>query len=110
MVTGIDLVKQQIKIAAGEPLPFRQEDIVVRGHSIECRINSEDPDHDFRPSPGRITALRVPGGPGVRWDSHIQVGYTVPPYYDSLARQADRPCARRAPRPSPPCGEPSTSW
>ena len=84
MVTGIDLVKQQIKIAAGLPLPFRQEDIVVRGHSIECRINSEDPDHDFRPSPGRITALRVPGGPGVRWDSHIQVGYTVPPYYDSL--------------------------
>ncbi len=79
MVTGIDLVKQQIKIAAGEPLPFRQEDIVVRGHSIECRINSEDPDHDFRPSPGKITALRVPGGPGVRWDSHIQAGYTVPP-------------------------------
>jgi acetyl-CoA carboxylase, biotin carboxylase subunit len=84
MVTGIDLVKQQIKIAAGEPLPFRQEDIVIRGHSIECRINSEDPDHDFRPSPGRITALNVPGGPGVRWDSHIQVGYTVPPNYDSL--------------------------
>jgi acetyl-CoA carboxylase, biotin carboxylase subunit len=84
MVTGIDLVKQQIKIAAGLPLPFRQEEIVVRGHSMECRINSEDPDHDFRPSPGRITALRVPGGPGVRWDSHIQVGYTVPPNYDSL--------------------------
>ena len=84
MVTGIDLVKQQIKIAAGEPLPFRQEDVVLRGHSIECRINSEDPDHDFRPSPGRITALNVPGGPGVRWDSHIQVGYTVPPNYDSL--------------------------
>jgi acetyl-CoA carboxylase, biotin carboxylase subunit len=84
MVTGIDLVKQQIKIAAGLPLPFRQQDVVVRGHSIECRINSEDPDHDFRPSPGQITALRVPGGPGVRWDSHIQVGYTVPPYYDSL--------------------------
>jgi acetyl-CoA carboxylase biotin carboxylase subunit len=77
-------VKQQIKIASGLPLPFAQEDIVVRGHSIECRINSEDPDHDFRPSPGRITALNVPGGPGVRWDSHIQVGYTVPPYYDSL--------------------------
>ncbi len=83
-VTGIDLVKQQIRIAAGEALAFRQEDVVVRGHSIECRINSEDPDHDFRPSPGRITALRVPGGPGVRWDSHIQTGYTVPPYYDSL--------------------------
>jgi acetyl-CoA carboxylase, biotin carboxylase subunit len=84
MVTGIDLVKQQIKIASGLPLPFAQEDIFVRGHAIECRINSEDPDHDFRPSPGRITALNVPGGPGVRWDSHIQVGYTVPPYYDSL--------------------------
>ena len=66
------------------PCHSRQEDIVVRGHSIECRINSEDPDHDFRPSPGRITALNVPGGPGVRWDSHVQVGYTVPPYYDSL--------------------------
>jgi acetyl-CoA carboxylase biotin carboxylase subunit len=84
MVTGIDLVKQQIRIAAGEPLPFRQEDVTVRGHSIECRINSEDPDHDFRPSPGRITGLRIPGGPGVRWDSHIQLGYVVPPYYDSL--------------------------
>jgi acetyl-CoA carboxylase, biotin carboxylase subunit len=84
LVTGIDLVKQQIRIASGEPLPFRQKDIVVRGHSIECRINSEDPDNDFRPSPGRITGLRIPGGPGVRWDSHIQVGYTVPPHYDSL--------------------------
>jgi acetyl-CoA carboxylase, biotin carboxylase subunit len=84
MVTGIDLVKQQIRIAAGEPLPFKQDDIVVRGHSMQCRINSEDPDNDFRPSPGRITALQVPGGPGVRWDSHIQVGYSVPPYYDSL--------------------------
>jgi acetyl-CoA carboxylase, biotin carboxylase subunit len=84
MVTGIDLVQRQIRIAAGEPLPFRQKDVTVRGHSIECRINSEDPDHDFRPSPGQITGLRVPGGPGVRWDSHIQTGYTVPPYYDSL--------------------------
>jgi len=84
MVTGIDLVQQQIRIAAGEPLPYRQEDIVTRGHAIECRINSEDPDNDFRPSPGRITALRIPGGPGVRWDSHAQVGYTVPPNYDSL--------------------------
>ena len=84
MVTGIDLVKQQIRIAAGEPLPFRQRDILIRGHSMECRINSEDPDNDFRPSPGRITALRLPGGPGVRWDSHIDAGYVVPPYYDSL--------------------------
>ncbi len=84
MVTGIDLVKQQIRIAAGEPLPFSQDQVAIRGHSIECRINSEDPENDFRPSPGRITALRIPGGPGVRWDSHIQVGYSVPPYYDSL--------------------------
>ena len=84
MVTGIDLVKQQIRIAAGMPLPFRQKEIVVRGHSIECRINSEDPENDFRPSPGRITELRVAGGPGVRWDSHIQAGYSVPPNYDSL--------------------------
>ena len=84
MVTGIDLVKQQIKIAAGEPLPFRQKDITLRGHAIECRINSEDPENDFRPSPGRITDLRLPGGPGVRWDSHIYPGYVVPPYYDSL--------------------------
>jgi acetyl-CoA carboxylase, biotin carboxylase subunit len=84
MISGIDLVAQQIRIAAGEPLPFRQEDISVRGHAIECRINSEDPEHDFRPSPGTITGLRIPGGPGVRWDSHIQVGYRVPPYYDSL--------------------------
>jgi acetyl-CoA carboxylase biotin carboxylase subunit len=84
MVTGIDLVKQQIRIAAGEPLPFTQADVVTRGHAIEVRINSEDPDNDFRPSPGRITALRVPGGPGVRWDSHAQVGYSVPPHYDSL--------------------------
>src|SRR5271165_534037 len=84
MVTGIDLVQQQIRIAAGEPLPYRQEDIVTRGHSIECRINSEDPENDFRPSPGQIFAIRVPGGPGVRWDSHVQAGYTVPPNYDSL--------------------------
>jgi acetyl-CoA carboxylase biotin carboxylase subunit len=84
MVTGIDLVKQQIRIASGEPLPFSQADVVTRGHAIECRINSEDPDNDFRPSPGRITALRVPGGPGVRWDSHVQAGYSVPPNYDSL--------------------------
>jgi len=84
MITGIDLVQQQIRIAAGEKLPFTQADIKTMGHSFECRINSEDPDHDFRPSPGRITMLKLPGGPGVRWDSHAQVGYSVPPNYDSL--------------------------
>jgi acetyl-CoA carboxylase biotin carboxylase subunit len=84
MVTGIDLVKQQILIASGEPLPFTQAEIATRGHSFEVRINSEDPDHDFRPSPGKITALHVPGGLGVRWDSHVEVGYSVPPNYDSL--------------------------
>jgi acetyl-CoA carboxylase biotin carboxylase subunit len=84
LVTGIDLVKQQIRIAAGERLPFSQDDIVIRGHSMEVRINSEDPAHEFRPSPGRITAISIPGGPGVRWDSHVQVGYSVPPNYDSL--------------------------
>ncbi len=84
VVTGIDLIKEQIKIAAGLPLSFKQDDVQVRGHAIECRINSEDPDRDFRPSPGRITKLKVPGGPGVRWDSHIEPGYVVPPHYDSL--------------------------
>jgi acetyl-CoA carboxylase biotin carboxylase subunit len=84
MTTGIDLVKEQIRIAAGEELKVSQDQIVTRGHAFECRINSEDPDHDFRPSAGRITALRVPGGPGVRWDSHAEVGYAIPPNYDSL--------------------------
>ncbi|HEY2154947.1 MAG TPA: acetyl-CoA carboxylase biotin carboxylase subunit [Isosphaeraceae bacterium] len=84
MTTGIDLVKEQIRIAAGEPLGVSQDQIVTRGHAFECRINSEDPDHDFRPSAGRITALRIPGGPGVRWDSHAEVGYAIPPNYDSL--------------------------
>jgi acetyl-CoA carboxylase biotin carboxylase subunit len=84
LVTGIDLVKQQIRIAAGEPLPFSQGEITHVGHAFECRINSEDPDHGFRPSPGKITGLRVPGGRGVRWDSHVQVGYTVPSHYDSM--------------------------
>ena len=83
-ITGIDLVKQQIRIAAGEKLSFSQSEIKTQGHSFECRINSEDPENDFRPSPGRITALEIPGGPGVRWDSHVQLGYSVPPNYDSL--------------------------
>ena len=110
MVTGIDLVKQQIRIAAGEPLPFRQEDIVTRGHAIECRINSEDPDNDFRPSPGRITALRVPGGPGVRWDSHVQAGYTVPPNYDSLLGKLIVHAPTRARGHRDGCAGRSTSW
>ncbi len=84
LVTGIDLVKQQIRIAAGEPLTIKQTDIIQTGHAFECRVNCEDPDHGFRPSPGRITGLKLPGGYGVRWDSHVQAGYTVPPNYDSM--------------------------
>jgi acetyl-CoA carboxylase biotin carboxylase subunit len=84
MVTGLDLVKLQIRIALGEPLPFRQEDLVQRGHAIECRVYAEDPDAGFLPSPGRITALRVPGGPGVRDDSGVVEGGEVPIHYDPL--------------------------
>jgi len=83
MVTGIDLIKEQIKIAAGQPLEFRQNDIKLRGHSIECRINAECPD-TFTPSPGTITTFRPPGGPGVRVDSAVMSDSVVPPYYDSL--------------------------
>jgi acetyl-CoA carboxylase biotin carboxylase subunit len=83
-VTGIDLIKQQIRIAAGEKLPFRQEDIVQRGHAIECRINAEDPARNFAPSPGAIADLRLPGGPGVRLDTHVYAGYRIPPNYDSM--------------------------
>ncbi|BAN69830.1 acetyl-CoA carboxylase biotin carboxylase subunit [endosymbiont of unidentified scaly snail isolate Monju] len=83
MITGVDIVKEQLLIAAGQPLTYRQEDIVVRGHAIECRINAEDPEN-FMPSPGDITRLHVPGGPGVRVDTHIYSGYRVPPYYDSM--------------------------
>ncbi|MBP0957393.1 MAG: acetyl-CoA carboxylase biotin carboxylase subunit [Oscillospiraceae bacterium] len=83
-VTGIDLVKHQIKIAYGEKLPFTQKDIAITGHSIECRINAENPDFNFRPSPGQITALHIPGGPGIRVDSSVYQGYTIPPYYDSM--------------------------
>lgn len=84
LVTGIDLVKQQILIAAGEPLPFQQEDIKLIGHAIECRINAENPYFNFRPSPGKINALHMPGGPGVRIDSAVYQGYEIPPYYDSM--------------------------
>jgi acetyl-CoA carboxylase, biotin carboxylase subunit len=84
MVTGIDLVRQQLKIAAGEKLPWRQEDIKLRGASIEVRINAEDPDNDYKPSPGRIERYFAPGGIGVRLDSHAYAGYSVPPNYDSM--------------------------
>ncbi|MFO7762141.1 MAG: acetyl-CoA carboxylase biotin carboxylase subunit [Wenzhouxiangellaceae bacterium] len=83
MITGIDLIQAQILVAAGEELPFRQEDIIVRGHAVECRINAEDPD-TFMPQPGTIEAFHAPGGPGVRVDSHIYDSYTIPPNYDSM--------------------------
>ncbi len=83
MVTGIDIVQEQVRIAAGEKLMFRQRDIRVAGHAIECRINAEDP-YKFTPSPGRITTFHTPGGPGIRVDSHAYQGYVVPPYYDSM--------------------------
>jgi acetyl-CoA carboxylase biotin carboxylase subunit len=84
MVTGLDLIKEQIRVAAGMPLSVKQTDIVFRGHSIECRINAEDPDRNFLPSPGKIDAYIAPGGPGVRVDSHAYPGYVIPPFYDSL--------------------------
>lgn len=83
MITGIDIVQQQIRIAAGEKLPFRQRDIHFRGHAIECRINAEDP-YSFVPSPGRITTFHMPGGPGIRVDTHAYQNYLVPPHYDSM--------------------------
>jgi acetyl-CoA carboxylase biotin carboxylase subunit len=84
MLTGIDLVTTQMRIAAGEPLGFSQADVEFRGHAMEFRINAEDPDHDFRPSAGTVERYHAPGGPGVRMDSHLYPGYEVPPFYDSL--------------------------
>jgi acetyl-CoA carboxylase, biotin carboxylase subunit len=84
MVTGIDLIKSQIQVAAGEPLPFKQRNVKVTGCAIECRINAENPKANFQPSPGVIRKLITPGGPGVRWDSHVHQGYSVPPFYDSM--------------------------
>ena len=84
MLTGIDLVATQIRIAAGEPLGFTQADVEPRGHAIEFRINAEDPEHDFRPGAGTIERFNAPGGPGVRFDTHAYTGYEVPPFYDSL--------------------------
>ena len=84
MVTGIDLVKEQIKVAASQKLAYTQEDIKLVGHAIECRINAEDPDRNFLPCPGKVDAYVAPGGPGVRVDSHCYPGYVIPAYYDSL--------------------------
>ncbi|MBK8190875.1 MAG: acetyl-CoA carboxylase biotin carboxylase subunit [Vampirovibrionales bacterium] len=84
MITGVDLLKEQIKVAAGQPLSFTQDDVTFRGHAIECRINAECPDTNFRPCPGKVDGYLPPGGPGVRVDSHMYHGYTIPPYYDSL--------------------------
>jgi acetyl-CoA carboxylase, biotin carboxylase subunit len=100
MVTGVDLIVEQIRIAQGEKLGFTQADIQMRGHSIECRINAEDPEQNFRPAPGRISGYLPPGGPGVRMDSHVYTDYTIPPYYDSLIGKLivwapDRPTAIR---------------
>lgn len=84
MVTGVDLIKLQLKIAGGEKLDLKQEDIRIVGHAIECRINAENPEQNFAPNPGRVESFRAPGGFGVRFDSHIESGYSIPPFYDSM--------------------------
>jgi len=84
MITGLDLIAEQIRIAQGERLQLTQDQVIFKGHAIECRINAEDPEHNFRPQPGRISAYLPPGGPGVRMDSHVYTDYEIPPYYDSL--------------------------
>ncbi len=99
-VTGIDLVKEQLRVAAGEKMSFSQKDVVWKGHAIECRINAEDFERGFRPSPGQVTYWYKPGGPGLRVDSHVYGGYSIPPYYDSMigkliAYGKDRPEALR---------------
>jgi acetyl-CoA carboxylase, biotin carboxylase subunit len=105
MVTGIDLIKAQIAVASGDPLPWRQDEIRHSGVAIECRINAENPERNFRPTPGTITRIVPPGGPGVRFDSHVHAGYLVSPYYDSLigklivhqpTREEAISCMRRA--------------
>jgi acetyl-CoA carboxylase, biotin carboxylase subunit len=95
MVTGLDLLQEQIRIAAGEELSFTQDDIRLEGHSIECRINAEDPDNGFKPCPGRIGSYFTPGGPDVRVDSHAYAGYNIPSYYDSLIGKVIVHCATR---------------
>ncbi len=83
-VTRLDLIKAQIAVAAGEPLPWKQGEISMQGHAIECRVNAERPDQNFQPSPGTVRYFHGPGGPGVRVDSHLYSGYVVPPHYDSM--------------------------
>ncbi|HCV30467.1 MAG TPA: acetyl-CoA carboxylase biotin carboxylase subunit [Microcoleaceae bacterium UBA9251] len=100
MITGLDLIAEQIRIAQGEKLQIKQNQVVLNGHAIECRINAEDPDRNFRPHPGRITGFLPPGGPGVRMDSHVYTDYEIPAYYDSLIGKLivwgrDRPSAIR---------------
>jgi acetyl-CoA carboxylase biotin carboxylase subunit len=97
-VTGMDLIKEQLKIASGMPLTVRQEDVKIEGHAIECRINAENPEKNFRPSPGYISTLHLPGGQGIRLDTGIYSGYQIPPYYDSMLAKLivhaeDRPAA-----------------
>jgi len=84
MITGVDVVKEQLCIAAGEKLSLKQDEVRFQGHAIECRLNAEDPANNFAPSPGKIELFHAPGGPGIRIDSHLYRGYSVPPYYDSL--------------------------
>ena len=117
MVTGLDLIAEQIRIAQGERLSLTQEQVMLRGHAIECRINAEDPEHNFRPNPGRISGYLPPSGPGVRMDSHVYTDYEIPPYYDSLIGKLivwghDRPAAikrmRRALRECAVTGLPTT--
>ncbi|HAG84870.1 MAG TPA: acetyl-CoA carboxylase biotin carboxylase subunit, partial [Cyanobacteria bacterium UBA12227] len=84
MIAGLDLIAEQIRIAQGEKLQLTQDQVILKGHAIECRINAEDPDRNFRPQPGRISGYLPPGGPGVRMDSHVYTDYEIPPYYDSL--------------------------
>ncbi|MEG4347785.1 acetyl-CoA carboxylase biotin carboxylase subunit [Microcoleus sp. A003_D6] len=100
MITGLDLIAEQIRIAQGEKLQIKQNQVILSGHAIECRINAEDPDRNFRPHPGRITGFLPPGGPGVRMDSHVYTDYEIPAYYDSLIGKLivwgrDRPTAIR---------------
>ena len=117
MITGLDLIAEQLRIAQGEPLSLTQDQVLLRGHAIECRINAEDPEHNFRPHPGRISGYLPPSGPGVRMDSHVYTDYEIPPYYDSLIGKlivwgADRPSAikrmRRALRECAVTGLPTT--